>query len=63
MNIGNEFGMIHLLARCHYCDNLSLYCGKIPTSMRDMANKEVLFCKLCKFIIPIDKFKKILSSI
>ncbi|WP_249111142.1 hypothetical protein [Nitrosopumilus sp. K4] len=57
----NEFGMKHLLAQCPNCQSDSLYCGKIPTSIRDMANKEVLFCKKCKFVVPVDEFKKILS--
>jgi hypothetical protein len=52
-----------LLACCPNCDGTSLYCGKIPTTLRDMANKEVLFCKTCKFVVPVDEFKKMLSSI
>jgi len=51
-----------LLACCPNCDN-TLYCGKIPTTLRDMANKEVLFCKACKFVVSVDEFKKMLSSI
>ena len=39
-NIKNEFGLNPLLACCPNCDNVSLYCGKIPTTIRDMANKE-----------------------
>jgi hypothetical protein len=63
MNIKNEFGMKPLLASCPNCDKTSLYCGKIPTKIHDMANKEVLFCKMCKFVVSVDEFKKILSSI
>jgi len=63
LNIKNEFGMKPLLACCPNCDKDSLYCGKIPTTIRDMANKEVLFCKICKFIVPVAEFKKMLSSI
>lgn len=63
MNIQNEFGMKPLLASCPNCTRSSLYCGKIHTALRDMANKEVLFCKLCKFVVSVDEFKKILSSV
>ncbi|MBI2111622.1 MAG: hypothetical protein HY476_01745 [Nitrosarchaeum sp.] len=63
MNLKNEFGMKPLLACCPNCDGASLYCGKIPTTLRDMINKEVLFCKTCKFVVSVDEFKKILSSI
>ncbi len=62
MNMTNEYGMNHLLARCPNCEKESLYCGKIPTSIRDMVNKEVLFCKTCKFVIPVEDYKKLLSS-
>ncbi len=63
MNIKNEFGMTSLLACCPVCDGSSLYCGKIPTAIKEISNKEVLFCKLCKFIVPVEEFKNILSSI
>lgn len=62
MNMTNEYGMNPLLASCPNCEKESLYCGKIPTPISDMMNKEVLFCKTCKFVIPVDDFKKILSS-
>jgi len=62
MNIKNEFGMMQLLASCPNCEKSSLYCGKIPTKIRGIANKEVLFCKICKFIVPVEEFKKILYS-
>jgi len=52
-----------LLACCPNCDGISLYCGKIPTTLQDMINKEVLFCKTCKFVVSVDEFKKMLSSI
>ncbi|MCV0372468.1 MAG: hypothetical protein K5793_02825 [Nitrosarchaeum sp.] len=62
MNLSDEYGMKQLLARCPNCEKDSLYCGKIPTSIRSLVNKEVLFCKLCKFLIPVNEFKKILSG-
>ncbi|MEC4848235.1 MAG: hypothetical protein RI100_03520 [Nitrosarchaeum sp.] len=62
MNIKNEFGMTQLLACCPNCNGSALYCGKIPTTIKEMANKEVLFCKQCKFIVPVEEFKNILSS-
>ena len=63
MNITNEYGMNPLLAQCPNCDKESLYCGKIPTSIRAMINKEVLFCKTCKFVTSVDEFKKLLFSV
>jgi len=63
LNIKNEFGMKHLLASCPNCNKPSLYCGKIPTALHDMVNKEVLFCNVCKFVVSVDEFKKILYSI
>jgi len=62
MNLTNEFGMKQLLACCPNCESDSLYCGKIPTSLRDIVNKEVLFCKICKFVVSVDEFKKVLFS-
>jgi len=52
--------MIHLLATCPNCDTDTLYCGKIPTSIKNLMNKEVLFCKSCKFVVSVDEYKKIL---
>ncbi len=62
MNFTNEYGMRQLLAKCPNCYKESLYCGKIPTSIRSLINKEVLFCKLCKFVTPVNEFKKLLTS-
>ncbi|MDH3736607.1 MAG: hypothetical protein OEQ94_06265 [Nitrosopumilus sp.] len=45
MNLKNEFGMMLLLAKCPNCDEESLYCGMIQTSIKTLANKEVLFCE------------------
>ncbi len=60
MNLTNEFGMKHLAANCPVCDTKSVYCGMIPTKIKSLANKEVLFCKNCKFVIPVDEFKNLL---
>ncbi len=62
LNLKNEFGMKSLLAKYTNCDSESLYCGMIPTSIKTLVNKEVLFCKNCKFVIPIDEFKDMLSQ-
>ena len=62
MDLKDEFGMKQLLACCPNCEKNSLYCGKIPTSIRSLAGKEVLFCKHCKFVVSTNEFKKILSS-
>ncbi|MDH3204752.1 MAG: hypothetical protein OEL81_08775 [Nitrosopumilus sp.] len=50
------------MAKCTNCDSESLYCGMIPTSIKTLVNKEVLFCKNCKFVIAIDEFKDVLSQ-
>jgi len=60
VNLKNEFGMNKLLASCHNCETDTLYCGKIPTSIKNLINKEVLFCKSCKFVASVDEYKKIL---
>ncbi|WP_299292279.1 hypothetical protein [Nitrosopumilus sp.] len=60
MKLKNEFGMNILLAHCPNCDSSSLYCGTIPTAIKSLANKEVLFCKACKFVISVDEYKKML---
>jgi len=62
MNLKNEFGMKLLLATCPNCDVESLYCGRIPTSVKTLINKEVLFCKTCKFVVTVNEYKKILSQ-
>jgi len=58
--VKTEFGMNLLLAKCPSCDSDSLYCGKIPTSIKTLENKEVLFCKNCKFVIAVNEYKKLL---
>ena len=63
MDLNYGFGMKQLLAHCPNCEKYSLYCGKIPTSIRSLSGKEVLFCKFCKFVIPVNEFKKALSSV
>ena len=60
MNLKNEFGMAKLVANCPNCDIDSLYCGMIPTSIKTLANREVLFCKDCKFVIAVDEYKNML---
>ena len=60
MDLKTEFGMKQLLAKCPQCEKESLYCGRIPTSIKSLANKEVLFCKNCKFVITVDEHKKML---
>jgi len=44
MNMTNELGMKKLTANCPQCLIDSLYCGKIPTEIKSLSNKEVLFC-------------------
>ena len=60
MNLKTDFGMKQLLAKCPNCEKESLYCGKIPTEIKNLANKEVLFCKNCKFVVTVDEYKKML---
>ena len=60
MKINNEFGMKSLLANCPNCEHESLYCGTIPTAIETLANKEVLFCKDCKFVVSVDEYKEML---
>ena len=62
MDLKNDYGMKQLLASCPNCEKESLYCGKIPTAISSLVNKEVLFCKMCKFVMPVNEFKKMLSS-
>lgn len=62
MNVTDEYGMNHLLAKCPRCQSESLFCGKIQTKVQKMLNKEVLFCKRCKFITPVEEFKNMLAS-
>jgi len=58
MQLTKEFGMIKLAANCPQCSIDSVYCGMIPTEIKSLANKEVLFCKSCKFVISVDEYKK-----
>ncbi|NIP62419.1 MAG: hypothetical protein GWN01_16725 [Nitrosopumilaceae archaeon] len=62
MDLKSEYGMDLLLASCPNCDDRSLYCGKIPTKISDLNNREVLFCERCKFVVAVDEYKKILSG-
>jgi len=62
LNTKNKFRMMKLVAKCPNCYDDSLYCGKIPTSIKTLAHKEVLFCKNCKFVIAVDEYKKMLSQ-
>ena len=59
----NEFGMKLLLTKCPNCLKESLYCGKIPTTIKDLVNKEVLFCKNCKFVVAVEAYKKTLYQV
>ena len=59
----NEFGMKLLLAKCPNCQRESLYCGKIPTAIQDLSNKEVLFCKSCKFVVTVEEYKEMLYRV
>ncbi|HEY5735371.1 MAG TPA: hypothetical protein VIS47_02310 [Nitrosopumilus sp.] len=63
MNVSNEYGMKKLAANCPTCLIHSLYCGTIPTEIKSLANKEVLFCKGCKFVIAVDEFKNMLYQV
>lgn len=60
MDLKTEYGMKKLEANCPQCDSKSLFCGKIPTSIKSLRDKEVLFCKDCKFVISVDEYKKML---
>ncbi|MFQ5475869.1 MAG: hypothetical protein ACE5DT_02435 [Nitrosopumilus sp.] len=48
------------MAKCPNCDSDSLYCGSIPTSIKSLVDKEVLFCKNSKFVVTVDEYKKML---
>lgn len=63
MNVTNETGMKALVALCPQCQSQSLYCGKIQTDLRQLKNKEVLYCRKCKFVSSTDEFKKLLFSV
>ncbi len=51
--------MEKLTANCPQCLIDLLYCGIIPTEIKSLPNKEVLFSKSCKFVIAVDEYKKI----
>ncbi|MFQ5781503.1 MAG: hypothetical protein ACE5GR_00440 [Nitrosopumilus sp.] len=55
--------MKQLVAKCPYCERESLFCGIIPTSIKNLKNKEVLFCKSCKFVISVNEYKKMLWQV
>ena len=61
--IKHEFGMVRLAACCPNCETSSLYCGMIPTKIKSLMNKEVLFCTDCKFVIPVDEYKNMLYQV
>ena len=60
MKLKNQYGMTKIIPNCPQCDVDSLYCGSIPTSIESLKNKEVIFCKNCKFVISVDDLKKML---
>ena len=60
MHLTNDFGMVKLAANCPQCGITSVYCGMIPTKIKSLSNKEVLFCESCKFVIAVDEFKELL---
>ena len=62
MNLTKEYGMTKLAAHCPQCRIDTVYCGMIPTEIKSLANKEVLFCKSCKFVISVDEYKDLLSQ-
>jgi hypothetical protein len=62
MDLKTQQGMIRLNACCPDCQQETLYCGKIESKMSELNRKELLFCKSCKFVIPVEEFKKILYS-
>ncbi|MDX1596824.1 MAG: hypothetical protein R3327_07800 [Nitrosopumilaceae archaeon] len=62
MNTVNNSGMIQLAASCPQCQANSLYCGKIETDVKSLQNREMLFCRSCKFVIPVEEFKDLLCS-
>ena len=60
MDLKTQQGMNHLAASCPECQKETLYCGKIDSTINDLNHKEILFCKFCKFVIPVSEFKKTL---
>ncbi|MGD8638441.1 MAG: hypothetical protein PVG43_06055 [Nitrosopumilaceae archaeon] len=62
MDLKTQQGMVHSNASCPDCQKETLYCGKIESKIGDLNRKEILFCKSCKFVIPVAEFKKMLFS-
>lgn len=62
MDVTIEYEMKELLASSPNCQKSTLYCGKIISQINDLNNKEVLFCKSCKFVVPVIDYKNILFS-
>jgi hypothetical protein len=62
MNLTKEYGMNKLVATCPNCHIEELFCGIIPTEIESLVDREVLFCKQCKFVIAVDEFKDSLSK-
>ena len=63
MDLKNQYGMKHLVASCPNCETSTLYCGKIESGVNELNSKEVLFCKTCKFVVPVTEFKKMLFCV
>jgi len=57
-----DYGMKQLLATCPNCQKPTLYGGKIMSQVNDLNSKEVLFCKSCKFVVPVAEYKKMLFT-
>jgi hypothetical protein len=62
MDVTTDYGMKQLLASCPNCQKSTLYCGKIMSKVNDLNSKEVLFCKTCKFVVPVVDYKKMLFT-
>jgi len=60
MNITDDLGIKPLLASCPKCHSQKLFCGKVETDLKSLKNKEVLYCRGCKFVISVDEFKELL---
>jgi hypothetical protein len=60
MDLKNACGLKQLMASCPTCQRLSFYYGKIPSKKKDLNGKEVLFCTSCKFVLPVEEYKKML---
>ncbi len=60
MNIADDIGMTQLAALCPQCQSQKLFCGKVQTDVKSLKNKEVLYCRGCKFVISVDEYKKLL---